>query len=252
VKRKYVLILAAALSVIALCALGAVWFLRYHTAAPSTSAQLQHTTTKEPEPIDTTPTFDKQQYSLTDPTSPWVVVNKQHPLTPLNYAPTDLMPIGNNQQMRAEAAAALARMFADAQTAGFALVADSGYRSFDTQTSTYNSIVRSQGQAYADTVSAHPGFSEHQAGWAVDIGTGNCHVEDCFGDTAGGKWTAENAYKYGFIMRYPQSLSDITGYSNEAWHFRYVGTALSTQLHIENIQTLEQFFDVTGGKTYKT
>jgi D-alanyl-D-alanine carboxypeptidase len=197
------------------------------------------------------PKFDKTQHSTTDPASPWVVVNKQHPLNPLSYAPTDLTNVGNSQQMRAEAAAALQHMFADAQAAGFTLVADSGYRSYSTQVSTYNSIVKGYGATYADTVSAHPGYSEHQTGWAVDIGTGSCHVQDCFADTPGGKWAQTNAHTYGFILRYPPSLTSITGYSNEAWHFRYVGPLLAGEMHTEGKQTLEQFFDIPGGTTYK-
>ncbi len=200
--------------------------------------------------VKTPPAFDKTQYSLTDPASPWVIVNKQHPLNPTSYAPSDLVAVGNGQQMRAEAAVALHQMFTDATTAGYTLVADSGYRSYNTQVSTYGSIVKAYGQNYADTVSARPGFSEHQTGWAVDIGSGGCHVQDCFGDTPDGQWAQANAYKYGFILRYPPSLTAITGYSNEAWHFRYVGLVLAAELHKENVLTLEQFFAVTGGTTY--
>lgn len=152
--------------------------------------------------------------------------------------------------MRAEAAAALQHMFTDALGAGYTLDADSGYRSYSTQISTYNSIVKAYGQNYADTVSARPGYSEHQTGWAVDIGTGSCHVQDCFGDTPGGKWAQANAYKYGFILRYPPSLTDITGYSNEAWHFRYIGPLLATEMHKQGIATLEQFFTISGGTVY--
>jgi D-alanyl-D-alanine carboxypeptidase len=194
--------------------------------------------------------FDTTQFSTTDPASPWVVVNKQHPVTPSTYAPADLTSVGNGQQMRAEAATALQKLFTDAQTAGYTLLADSAYRSYNTQVSTYASIVKSYGQTYADTVSARAGFSEHQTGWAVDIGTGSCHVADCFGDTPGGKWAQDNAYKYGFLLRYPDNLTNITGYSHEAWHFRYVGVVLSTELHQQNVNTLEQFFGVTGGTTY--
>lgn len=153
--------------------------------------------------------------------------------------------------MRAEAAASLSKMFSDAQAAGYTLVADSGYRSYDYQVSVYNRYVKEWGQTYTDTVSARPGYSEHQTGWAVDIGTDGCHVSDCFGDTAGGKWAQANAYKYGFLLRYPPELTNITGYSNEAWHFRYVGTDLSNELRAANIKTLEEFFNVSGGTTYQ-
>ncbi|HSX43288.1 MAG TPA: M15 family metallopeptidase [Candidatus Saccharimonadales bacterium] len=217
------------------------------TNKSSTPKSTPKTSATKPTPE---PTFNKRQYSLTDPSSPWVIVNKQHPLSPISYAPTDLAAIGNGQQMRAEAATALQKMFTDASAAGFTLVADSGYRSYDTQVSTYGSVVKAYGQAYADTVSARPGFSEHQTGWAVDIGSNGCHVADCFGATADGKWTQANAYKYGFLLRYPDSLTSITGYSHEAWHFRYIGIPLATELHAQNVLTLEQFFTVTGGTAY--
>lgn len=249
-KRKPLLLLIVP-GIGAMLAVSIVIFLTHRAAAP---AKRQDDTTKQSTEQHTSnntePDFNKAQYSLTDPTSPWVIVNKQHPIAPKNYAPSDLTSVGNGQQMRAEAASALAHMFADAQAAGYTLVADSGYRSYDTQVATYSNYVKTYGQTYTDTVSAHPGYSEHQTGWAIDIGTGSCHIEDCFGDTPGGKWTQANAYKYGFLLRYPPTLTSITGYSNEAWHFRYVGTALSNELHDKNIQTLEQFFDVTGGTAY--
>lgn len=217
------------------------------STAPAASSQKQASTQTTAKSAG----FDKTQFSTTDPASPWVVVNKQHPLNPINYAPSDLVSVGNGQQMRAEAAAALNKMFADAQAAGYTLIADSGYRSYSYQVSVYNGYVKEWGQTYTDTVSARPGFSEHQTGWAVDIGSDGCNVADCFGDTPGGKWAQANAYKYGFLLRYPPALTSITGYSNEAWHFRYVGPLLSTELHKENVLTLEQFFGISGGTTYK-
>ncbi len=196
-------------------------------------------------------TFNKKTYSTTDPASPWVIVNKQHPLQPKNYVPTDLVSVGNGQTMRAEAAAKLATMFADAKAAGLTLTAASGYRSYDEQVVTYNSEVQGYGQATADSESARPGYSEHQTGWAVDIGGGGCNITDCFGNTAQGKWTTANAYKYGFILRYTPEDSAVTGYRAESWHFRYVGVPLATALKNQNIATLEQFFNVSGGSTYK-
>ena len=250
VQRKRITIILA-LAAALLLAAAASYYLYYHRDAYT--PPIYHRTAPAPGAASATPppAFDKKQYSTTDPTSPWVVVNKQHPINPINYAPSDLTSVGNGQQMRAEAASALQHMFSDAQAAGYTLVADSGYRSYSTQVSTYNGYVQQWGQTYTDTVSARPGYSEHQTGWAVDIGTENCHVADCFGDTAGGKWAAANAYKYGFLLRYPSDLTDITGYSNETWHFRYIGPTLAEQLHKENVLTLEQFFDIPGGTTYK-
>lgn len=195
-------------------------------------------------------TFDKTRYSTIDPTSPWVVVNKQHPLQPRDYAPTDLVSVGNGQFMRADAAVALKKMFAGATAAGYTLEADSGYRSYATQVTAYDSEVKAYGKEGADSESARPGYSEHQTGWAVDIGDRGCHVQDCFGDTPGGTWVTAHAYQYGFILRYPDGLENITGYRTEAWHFRYVGTDLSQEMHKQHIATLEQFFNVTGGTSY--
>jgi len=197
------------------------------------------------------PQFDKTAHSTTDPASPWVVVNKQHPLQPINYAPTDLTGVGNGQYLRLEAANALHAMFADAATAGYTVTAGSGYRSYATQVATYNSEVAAYGQAVADSESARAGYSEHQTGWAIDLDSGGCNIADCFAGTPGGKWITANAYKYGFLLRYPANLTDITGYRAEAWHFRYIGIPLATELHNEHVQTLEQFFGVSGGTTYK-
>jgi zinc D-Ala-D-Ala carboxypeptidase len=238
--------LAPVLAILAILAAGLV---AHHQNATNPSKHTSATATRQR--VQKTGSLNKSQYSTTDPSSSWVVVNKPHPLNPISYAPTDLTDVGNGQQMRAEAATALNHMLADAAVAGFTLVADSGYRSYTTQVGTYNGYVKQWGQAYTDTVSARPGYSEHQTGWAVDVGTGNCHVADCFADTPGGKWAQANAYKYGFILRYPPSLTNITGYSNEAWHFRYVGPALSQEMHNENVPTLEQFFGIAGGSTYK-
>jgi D-alanyl-D-alanine carboxypeptidase len=242
-KKSYVLIVALALVVIA----GGIVASKHNSKTPNKQIQSNASSSN----ASSQSSFDKAKYSTTDPTSLWVIVNKQHPLNPISYAPQDLMSVGNGQQMRAEAASALSHMFADAQAAGYTLVADSGYRSHDYQVTVYNGYVKQWGQDYTDTVSARPGYSEHQTGWAVDIGTGSCHVADCFADTPGGKWAQANAYKYGFLLRYPQTLTSITGYSNEAWHFRYVGPLLSNELHTEKTQTLEQFFGVSGGTTYK-
>ncbi len=242
-RKRWLLVAVAVATVVA----GIILLWSQRAAAPPYAAA------KPAPPLTSVaPAFDKQRYSTTDPSSLWVIVNKQHPIVPQGYTPTDLTSVGNGQTMRAEATVALKTMFADAQLAGYTLVADSGYRSYNTQVSTYNGYVQRWGQTYTDTVSARPGYSEHQTGWAVDIGSGSCHVADCFADTPGGKWATANAYLYGFLLRYPPSLTDITGYSNEAWHFRYIGKDLALELHNQHIDTLEQFFNVTGGTTYKT
>lgn len=249
--RKRMSARAAIVILLILCLVCFVW--TQHAAAPSSHTVQSPPPTTTHQSAEQQPGFDKSKYSLTDPSSPWVIVNKQHPISPQTYAPNDLVSVGNGQRMRAEAATALSNMFAGAKTAGYTLVADSGYRSYSDQVAAYGSLVKAYGQTYADTVSARPGYSEHQTGWAVDIGIpgGHCSLNDCFGDLPEGKWLAANSYQYGFILRYTQTDSPVTGYSAEAWHFRFVGTLLSEELHKENIPTLEQFFGVSGGAVYK-
>lgn len=157
-------------------------------------------------------------------------------------------------QMRAITASALEQLFAGAKADGIDLQVVSSYRSYTYQQTVYDSYISSQGQAAADTFSARPGYSEHQTGLAVDIGgTDNvCDLSQCFGSAPEGEWLAANAYKYGFLLRYPADKVAITGYEYEPWHFRYIGTYLSEEMHKDSIQTLEEFFDVSGGTTYKS
>jgi len=214
------------------------------TGAPTTSPSSTPTPTPTP-----TPTFDRSQFSIDDPASPWVVVNKTRPLNPKNYAPPlAALNLPGGGQMRPEAAAALTQMFADylAQS-GAQLKVVSPYRSYNTQVATYNGWVNRLGQAQADRQSARPGYSEHQTGLAVDINTG---ADQGFGATPAGMWLAANSYKYGFIVRYPDGLEPITGYEYEPWHFRYVGVALATEMHNTGVQTLEQFFGLPAAPDY--
>lgn len=207
--------------------------------------------TPAPTPTPTKPTtFDKSQRSLTDPASIWVVANKVRPLQPKEYAPSDLVSVGNGHQMRAEAAAAFIKLKSSAGSAGHAISAQSGYRSYNTQVATYNRWVSELGQAEADRQSARPGHSEHQTGLALDVGGGGCNIEECFGNTAGGKWVAAHAHEYGFIVRYPQGKEHITGYLYEPWHLRYVGTALATEMKRVGVQTMEEFFGLRAAPNY--
>ncbi|MCF3138448.1 M15 family metallopeptidase [Paenarthrobacter sp. AR 02] len=183
---------------------------------------------------------------LGDPAGLSVLVNKSRPLNPASYAPGDLVNArGSGQYLRAEAAAWLNGLFqgaADAGTGGLAVV--SGYRSYAQQQQLYAYYVSIYGQAQADLISARPGYSEHQTGLAVDVGNanGSCGLSTCFGDTTAGIWVAANAYKYGFIVRYPNGYTGTTGYSYEPWHLRYVGVDLATDMKRRGIPTMEHYF----------
>lgn len=208
-----------------------------------------------------TTSFNKQQRSISDPTSAWVIVNKQRPLQPTNYAPNDLvipniaLRLGkDNEEMklRKEAATALETMTQAAQSQSLNLMVASGYRSYKLQTVVYGGYVKTQGQTVADTQSARPGYSEHQTGLAVDLEPANrtCEVEDCFADTPEGKWLAAHAYEYGFIMRYQQNTEHVVGYKYEPWHFRYVGQELSNEIHKQGYPPLETFFGLPPAPDY--
>ena len=109
----------------------------------------------------------------------------------------------------------------------------SGYRSYNIQVQLYNNYVKKDGKAEADRYSARPGFSEHQTGLVLDITTGNTSrpIGTWFDNTPQAKWLYENAYKYGFILRYPHESEYITGFVFEDWHFRFLGIDLATKVY---------------------
>lgn len=195
-----------------------------------------------------------------NPASPLVLVNKQRALVPADFAPADLVapavPSGSSEPMllRAEAATALERMFADAAAQGVAITLKSSYRSYDTQFGVYNGYVADKGVAAADTTSARPGYSEHQTGLAVDIGDANagtaCDFNSCFADTAAAKWVAEQGADYGYIVRYLPDQEAMTGYLPEPWHLRFVGTAVAKDMVVRGFLSYEEFLAVPGAPDY--
>ena len=187
--------------------------------------------------------FDKKKYSISDPASIWIVVNKSRPLSPIDYSPKDLTGVGNGQLMRKEAAGAFVQLISAANVDGLKIGPWSGYRSYGIQVGVYNNEVKKNGQAVADSQSAKAGYSEHQTGFAIDVSKGSCS-EDCFGNTKESKWLSAHAYEYGFIIRYTTDKQAITGYRYEPWHIRYIGTELSNELHKQDITTLEEFFNL--------
>lgn len=247
--------------VIAVIVAGGLYVHNHHDTATSrqtTTTPASKDNTKQSSASTKSSDFDKTQYSLTDPTSIWVVVNKQRPLDPKTYIPSDLvvpdLPMRvAGTQLRQVTATAMTTMFAAAKQDGAAMKISSGYRSYTYQVNLYNGYVKTEGQSQADQESARPGYSEHQTGFAADLAPadGSCSVEQCFATTTAGKWLAANAYKYGFIVRYPDGLTNITGYEYEPWHVRYIGVDLATEMHKQGIQTLEQFFGLPSAPDYQ-
>ena len=104
----------------------------------------------------------------------------------------------------------------------------SAYRSYDVQKKLYYKFVSLIGINKASTRVSLAGSSEHQTGLAVDITSKSAVAKGIkFGSTKESKWIEDNAYKYGFILRYPKGAENITGYMYEPWHLRYVGVDLA-------------------------
>jgi len=207
-----------------------------------------------------TPPFNKSLYSIEDPASIWLVVNKTRKL-PAGFVPSGLVApnvalrfSGTNEQMkmRQDAATALEGLFASAKSSSYNLLLYSGYRSEAFQNQVYSSYVKRDGQAKADTFSARPGYSEHQTGLSVDLSSSGltCAVETCFGDSPEGKWLAAHAHEHGFIIRYPEGKQSVTGYQYEPWHTRYVGKELAEEIS-KTGQTLEEFFALPPAADYR-
>jgi len=174
-----------------------------------------------------------------------ILVNKSTSLDK-NYVPSDLVWVDlrgvRETQLRQEAADALEKLFKDADSKGITLYCCSGYRSYETQQELYQENVNTYGQKQADLVSAKPGQSEHQTGLAMDVTAEsvNLDLDETFGETPEGEYVKNNAYKYGFIIRYPADKTAITGYAYEPWHLRYVGTDAATTIHEKDI-TFEEY-----------
>lgn len=175
-----------------------------------------------------------------------VVINKKRCFSPIDFVPSDLTSY-NGYVVSAKIVPDMTAMFNAAAVAGVPLSLTSAYRSYANQVETYNHWVRTNGStAAADTVSARPGYSEHQTGFVFDLSAGGCSLE-CFRGSAQYQWMLTNAATYGFIERYPQGLESVTGYSPEAWHWRYVSPAVAQEMKSKGIKTLEQLWNIGGG-----
>lgn len=202
------------------------------------------------------PATDMQLIKInTDPASYTVLVNEEYPM-PADYVPEDLtIPdvrysyrgVYEKSYMRSAAARAIESMFAEAKKKKkFELKVVSAYRSYARQKVIYENNVKTQGEEKTRMVSAQPGCSEHQTGLAIDVSsdTVKCAINESFASCPEGKWLAKNCQRFGFIIRYPKGKSDVTGYSYEPWHLRYVGVNLAKYIYKKSI-TLEEYYNTT-------
>ncbi|MBE6030625.1 MAG: D-alanyl-D-alanine carboxypeptidase family protein [Clostridiales bacterium] len=178
-----------------------------------------------------------------------MLVNRSNPVT-ADYVPVDLVRPDyyatnrseSGQYMTREACDAFNKLAGDAEALGYEIVVTTAYRSYNFQSYLYNMYVERDGQEAADRKSAKPGTSEHQSGLTADVSSPSVGYElvQDYGDTAEGIWLAENCYKYGFILRFPEGKEGITGYMYEPWHIRYVGQDVARTIYALDI-TFEEY-----------
>ena len=192
--------------------------------------------------------LDQAPYTNTKETpylnTTYLLVNKYRYLPP-TYIPEKLERIdpkytNGNKQLVQEAKLAFEQMANDAESEGYTIRAVSAYRSYSYQQALYQNYVLQDGEKNADTYSARPGYSEHQTGLVVDIDNGKQDFNH-FEETEEFKWMQENAKYYGYILRYPKGKENLTGYTYEAWHYRYVGKKIAQEMANKDI-TLAEYY----------
>lgn len=173
-------------------------------------------------------------------TNAWnlILVNFAHKIEESYTVQTKQIPGG--QYVDARIYDSVIAMLQDCEAEGYHPGVTSAYRDVTWQTALFNQEVQEHLDAgkskeeavrLAKTEVAEPGTSEHHTGLALDlIADGNIALEEEFEDTDVGKWLAKNAYKYGFILRYPKGKESITGVIYEPWHFRYVGKEAAKEI----------------------
>lgn len=195
-----------------------------------------------------------------DPDAFLMLVNREDTIDE-NYVPSDLVPItdvrkdGRSESMVETAEKALQALFIEMRAAGYTDVSvTSGYRSYGKQVSLYNTyteremsennISRAEAEKIVDTYSARPGTSEHQTGLCCDMHNLSS-ASQRFAEEEVYTWLIENCYKFGFVLRFPEGKEDITGYSFEPWHYRYVGRYHASEMHRLDM-CLEEYIEYLG------
>lgn len=200
-----------------------------------------------------------------------LLVNKQNPAGK-DYVPESLVTLdssyttgGKYIELEKKTAAAVIKMLDAMKEDGiYNVTVTSGYRTYNYQkqlfdrycseeSATHPTWSESKVEQYVLTYSAYPGTSEHQTGLCVDLFTDEMSglwnygsetpsnpYDKGFAETEAYVWLQKHAHEYGFILRFPKDKTDITGYSYESWHYRYVGVENAKKIHEKGI-TLEEY-----------
>ena len=197
--------------------------------------------TATPEPTPALPDVDITDWSLR-------LIRYEYPLGE-DFVPEALTDVGDNERMDGRVAPALLALIQAARADGYSVYVCSGYRDYDTQSWIYWNHIdtyEAQGMTYEEADAAtrlavnYPGCSEHQSGLAVDIlESVNQDMEPYIGGSGLMLWLEQHCADYGFVIRYPEDKTPITGVEYEPWHLRYVGTA--ARYIMDNGLCLEEF-----------
>ena len=187
-----------------------------------------------------------ENYESTDTSKDTLMIVNKHYKIENNYKPGNLVTVlsehGYPNKIRADVYEEFKKMYNAAKNDNVSIFIASPYRSYSDQNALYTYYVNTDGKKNADTYSARPGFSEHHTGLAMDLIPEYGLDLDTFENSDGFKWMQENAYKYGFILRYPKDKEYITGYIYEPWHYRYVGISAATTIKNEGL-TFEEYYE---------
>lgn len=174
-----------------------------------------------------------------------ILVNADNPV-PEDYS-ISLTELSNGQFVDSRIYPDLQKMFDDMREQEIFPVVGEGYRTHEAQQKMMNDKIQAyinggfnpkSAKSLAEAEVAAPGTSEHELGIAVDI---NADKERSSNDQVY-EWLAENAYKYGFIRRYPPGKFSVTGIDFEPWHYRYVGAYHAEKIYSQGL-CLEEYLE---------
>ena len=180
---------------------------------------------------------------------PWnlILVNSKNPI-PKNYE-INLIELSNGKMVDERIYPELQQMFDDARSSGVYPRVGEAYRTYEEQQAMMDEKIqeyiaegcsKSKAKKLAKSWVAKPGTSEHELGLALDINAD----ENFSSDEEVYNWLYENAYKYGFILRYPPGKTDVTGIDYEPWHYRYVGQEAASEIYYSGV-CLEEYLSGT-------
>ncbi len=238
-------------SVVVLCLIivtaGVLWKeVSSFNAADSSTTTTAEAETEITETVTPTPT---EEVVETEEDEDWqlILVNKDNPI-PDDYEIPELTDLKNGQKVDSRIYPDLQEMFDAAKADGVTPYITSSYRSRSEQQEQMDEKIQEfvdEGMSQEDAEEeaknwvSEPGTSEHELGLAIDVSSENKEEQE---PSVVWDWLSQNSYKYGFILRYPEGKSDITGIDTELWHYRYVGVEAATEIYNKDI-TLEEYLD---------